>query len=197
MLTWPSWLWLWETEISGIQFQCMKGQISKFQGKEVKNAGQNHQLQECLRCWSLLIQPQYFLLLFYCWTSFEKIVTALVLNFFLKADLKKNHTFRSNHSPSGENKNWLYADAHCSNLGKKTSGCSLRAYILKAKKFAEPPFQSKKLRKKCKSFLVILGHSLVILGHFWPFLGHFVAFLDKFAESSNFLRFRWSHGTRF
>ena len=37
------------------------------------------------------------------------------------------------------------------------------AYILKAKKFAESPFQSKKLLKKCGSFLVYFGS---FLGHF-------------------------------
>ena len=78
------------------------------------------------------------------------------------------------------------------------------AYILKAKKFAKPPIQS----KKCGSFLghfgsflghfesfwvilgpfgVIFGPLWAILGHFWPFSGHFVAFFDKFVESSNFL----------
>ena len=71
--------------------------------------------------------------------------------------------------------------------------------------FAEPPFQSKQIAEKVRvilghfgSFLghfgpfwVIFGPLWGIWGHFWPFLGHFVAFLDKFAESSNFLRFRW------
>ena len=64
------------------------------------------------------------------------------------------------------------------------------AYILKAKKFAELPFQSKKIAEKVwvlfGPFWVILGHSFAILGHIWPFLGHFMAFLDKFAESSIF-----------
>ena len=50
-----------------------------------------------------------------------------------------------------------------------------------SKKFAEPPFQSKKLRKKCWSFL---GHFGSFWANFGSFLGHFVAFLDKFAESS-------------
>ena len=60
-------------------------------------------------------------------------------------------------------------------------------YILKAKKFAELPFQKKKIAEKVR----------VIFGPFWVIFGHFVAFLDKFAESSIFLRFRWSPGTRF
>ena len=63
--------------------------------------------------------------------------------------------------------------------------CSGEAYILKAKKFAEPPFQSKKMRKKCINPGVIFGPFGVILGHFGSFLGHFGSFLDKFAESSN------------
>ena len=76
-------------------------------------------------------------------------------------------------------------------------------YILKAKKFAEPPFQSKQNCGKSAGhfwaiwghlgsffdnlgpFWVIFGHIWATLGHFWPFLGHCVAFLDKFAESSN------------
>ena len=64
------------------------------------------------------------------------------------------------------------------------------SYILKAKKVAEPPFQSTKI---AGNFRAILGHSWAILGHIWAtlghfesFLGHFVAFLDKFEESSNF-----------
>ena len=87
-------------------------------------------------------------------------------------------------------------------------------YILKAKKFVEPLFQSKKIaekvRKSGRHFWTILGHFWAtldhyrailghfgpfwvifgplwaILGNFWPFLGHIVAFLKKFAESSNF-----------
>ena len=87
----------------------------------------------------------------------------------------------------------------------------LRAYILKAKKFAKPPFQSKKLRKNCVNpgvivgpFGVILshfgslfGHFGSYLGHFRSFLGNFVTFVDKFAESSIFLRVRWGHDTHF
>ena len=78
-------------------------------------------------------------------------------------------------------------------------------YILKAKKFVEPLFQSKKIAGKVRKsgrhfwaiwgnfgpfwitlrhFWAILGHIWDILGPFWPFLGHIVAFLDKFAESS-------------
>ena len=64
------------------------------------------------------------------------------------------------------------------------------AYILKAKKFAKPPFHSKKLQKKCvypgvifgpfggncgpfrvifEPLWIILGHSRAILGHFGSF----------------------------
>ena len=43
------------------------------------------------------------------------------------------------------------------------------AYILKAKKFAEPPFQPKKIAEKVQ---VIFGPFWVILGPFWTFLGH-------------------------
>ena len=43
-----------------------------------------------------------------------------------------------------------------------------RAYILKAKKFAGPPFQSKKLRKKCVTPGVIFGQ---ICGKFKFFCG--------------------------
>ena len=68
------------------------------------------------------------------------------------------------------------------------------AYILKAKKFAEPPFQSKNIAEKVRvifgPFWVILGPFWAFLGHFGSylchfgsFLGHFVAFLEKNAES--------------
>ena len=71
------------------------------------------------------------------------------------------------------------------------------AYILKAKKFAEPPFQSKKIAEKVRkfgrhfwgiwgnfgsflghfgSFWVILGPCWTILGHLGSYLGHFGAF---------------------
>ena len=88
-------------------------------------------------------------------------------------------------------------------------------YILKAKKFAEPPFQSKKNSGKSAGyfwailghfgsflghfghFWAILGHICATLCHFGSFLGHFVAFLEKFAESSIFLRPRWGRGARF
>ena len=52
----------------------------------------------------------------------------------------------------------------------------LYPYILKAKKFVEPPFQSKKLRKKCVNPGVIFGPFGVIVGHFGSFLGHFGSF---------------------
>ena len=72
-----------------------------------------------------------------------------------------------------------------------------QAYILKAKKFAEPLFQSKKFAEKvrksgrhfwaiwgnCGPFWVIfgplwiiLGHSRAILGHLGSYLGHFGPF---------------------
>ena len=50
------------------------------------------------------------------------------------------------------------------------------AYILKAKKFAKPPFQSKKMRKKCVNPGVIFGPFEVILGHLGSFLGHLGSF---------------------
>ena len=60
-------------------------------------------------------------------------------------------------------------------------------YIIKAKKFAKPPFQSKKIAGNFWAILghswAILGHIWAILGHIWPFLGHLGAFLDKFAEN--------------
>ena len=67
-------------------------------------------------------------------------------------------------------------------------------YILKAKKFAEPPFQSKKIAEKVgKSG----RHFWSIWGNFGSFLGHFVAFLDKFAENSIFLRDSLGQDPRF
>ena len=51
------------------------------------------------------------------------------------------------------------------------------AYILKAKKFAEPPFQSKKIAEKVR---VLFGPLWVILGHSWATLGHFGSFLAIF-----------------
>ena len=65
----------------------------------------------------------------------------------------------------------------------------MRSYILKAKKFAEPPFQSKKLRKKYANqsvifgpfggnfgpFGVIFGPFGVIFRPLWVILGHFWA----------------------
>ena len=53
------------------------------------------------------------------------------------------------------------------------------AYILKAKKFAEPPFQSNKLRK-------IVGPFWVIFGLLWAILGHFWAKLRKICRKFNF-----------
>ena len=77
----------------------------------------------------------------------------------------------------------------------------LYPYILKAKKFAEPLFQSKKIaekvRKSGRHFWAIWGNCgpfWVIFGPLWIILGHFVAFLDKFAESSIF--FAGSLGSR-
>ena len=55
-------------------------------------------------------------------------------------------------------------------------------YILKANKFAEPPFQSKKLRKKCVNPGVIFGPFEVILSHFWAILGHFGSYLVHFGQ---------------
>ena len=78
--------------------------------------------------------------------------------------------------------------------------CPGVAYILKAKKFVELPFQSKKKIEGSffghfGSFLghfgpfwAILGHIWATVGHLGSFLGHFVAFVEKFAESSIFSR---------
>ena len=50
---------------------------------------------------------------------------------------------------------------------------TVRPYILKAKKFAEPPFQLKKIAEKvCKSG----RHFWAILGNFGSFLGNFRSF---------------------
>ncbi len=71
------------------------------------------------------------------------------------------------------------------------------SYILKAKKFAEPPFQSTKI---AGNFRAILGHSWAILGHIWATLGHLESFLAIFGPKCgkfNFLRDRWGRDTRF
>ena len=47
-----------------------------------------------------------------------------------------------------------------------------RAYILKAKKFAELPFQSKKIAEKVRKSGC----------HFWAILGHFEAIFDHFGS---------------
>ena len=47
------------------------------------------------------------------------------------------------------------------------------SYILKAKKFAEPPFQFKKIAEKVHKFG---RHFWAILGNFGPFLGNFGPF---------------------
>ena len=83
--------------------------------------------------------------------------------------------------------------------------CPPRPYILKAKKFAEPLFQSKKIAEKvrksgrhfwaiwgnCGPFWVIfgplwiiLGHSRAILGHLGSYLGHFGPFWVIFSRDS-------------
>ena len=54
---------------------------------------------------------------------------------------------------------------------------TVRPYILKAKKFAELPFQSKNIAGKVR---VIFGPFWVILGSFWAFLGHFGSYLCHF-----------------
>ena len=65
------------------------------------------------------------------------------------------------------------------------------SYILKVKKFAEPPFQAKKIAEKVRtsrrhfwaiwgnfgSFLGHFGSFWIILGPFWAFLGHIWATL--------------------
>ena len=76
-------------------------------------------------------------------------------------------------------------------VAHKLQGQWLRAYILEAKKFAKPPFQSKKIAEKLRKsgrhcwaiwgnfepfwftfwpFWVILGHIWATLGHFWAIL---------------------------
>ena len=47
------------------------------------------------------------------------------------------------------------------------------SYILKAKKFAEPLFQEKNLRKKCENPGVIFGPFGGNFGPFWVFFGQF------------------------
>ena len=54
----------------------------------------------------------------------------------------------------------------------------LFTYILKAKKLAEPPFQSKKIAEKRVNPGIIFGPFGVILGH----LGHYWAILDHFGS---------------
>ena len=77
-------------------------------------------------------------------------------------------------------------------------------YILKAKKFAEPLFQS----KKCVNpgvifgpFWVILGPFWVLIGPLWVIFGHFQAvfwhFWTNLRKVQIFLRLRWGRGTRF
>ena len=68
-----------------------------------------------------------------------------------------------------------------------------RAYILKAKKFAELPFQSKKLRKNAGYFWAILG----LLGPFWAIFGPFWVIFAKLREVQFFLRDRWGRNTFF
>ena len=105
------------------------------------------------------------------------------------------HAGKAKEAPSCWWRKWLYtqigaltptyfgADAHDDDDDDD-------AYILKAKKFAEPLFQSKKIAEKVRKsgrhfwaiwgnfgpfwvifgpFWIILGHSRVILGHFRPF----------------------------
>ena len=66
-------------------------------------------------------------------------------------------------------------------------------YILKANKFAEPPFQSKKLRKKCGSFLghlgsfgVILGPFGVIFGSLWAIFGPYCGIFEQICRKFKF-----------
>ena len=58
-------------------------------------------------------------------------------------------------------------------VAHKLQGQWLRAYILKAKKFAKPPFQSKKIAEKLRKSG---RHFWVIWGNFGSFLGHFGLF---------------------
>ena len=82
------------------------------------------------------------------------------------------------------------------------------SYILKAKKFAEPPFQSQKIAEKVqvifghfRSFLDDFGPFGAILGHIWATLGHFGPFLGQVVENlrkvQNFLRDRCGRDSRF
>ena len=79
------------------------------------------------------------------------------------------------------------------------------AYILKANKFAEPPFQSTNIAEKVRvifgPFWVILGPFWVIFGPLWAILGHFWPFLGQIAENLRnvqiFLRDCWGRDTRF
>ena len=75
------------------------------------------------------------------------------------------------------------------------------AYILKANKFADPPFQSTNIAEKCGSFLGHFGNFwdifvplLAISGHFWAILWHF---WKKLRKVQFFLRPRWGRGARF
>ena len=65
------------------------------------------------------------------------------------------------------------------------------SYILKAKKFAEPPFQSKKIVEKVRvifgPFWAFLGH----FGHFWAILGHICATLGHFGSFLGHLGSFW------
>ena len=70
--------------------------------------------------------------------------------------------------------------------------CPIIPYILKAKKFAELPFQSKKIAEKVR---VIFGPFWVIFGPFWVIFGPFLAILWHFwtilRKVQFFLRDRW------
>ena len=75
--------------------------------------------------------------------------------------------------------------------------CPGVAYILKAKKFAEPPFQSKKIAEKVwvlfGPFWVILGHSWAIWGHLGSYLGHFGPFWVIFGHFWAILWHFWTN----
>ena len=74
------------------------------------------------------------------------------------------------------------------------------AYILKAKKFGEPLFQSKKIAEKvrksgrhfwaiwgnCGPFWVIFGPLWIILGHSRAILGHLGSYLGHFGPKKYF-----------
>ena len=87
-------------------------------------------------------------------------------------------------------------------------------YILKAKKFAEPLFQSKKIAEKVRKsgrhfwaiwgnfgpfwvifgpFWIILGHSRAILGHLGSYLGHFGPFWVIFGHFWAILWHFWTN----